>query len=43
MPPEMSLLDGVLERHKGLRGASVELGAGWVPDTCHAFQVFHRS
>ncbi|HZZ88097.1 MAG TPA: amidohydrolase family protein [Caulobacteraceae bacterium] len=28
----MLVLDGVLERHKGLRGASVELGAGWVPE-----------
>lgn len=34
-PPEtfvsMLLLDGVFERHPNLRGASVELGAGWVP------------
>src|SRR5580658_4578784 len=28
----MMVLDGVLERHQGLRGASVELGAGWVPE-----------
>jgi len=28
----MLVLDGVLERHPGLRGASVELGAGWVPE-----------
>jgi predicted TIM-barrel fold metal-dependent hydrolase len=28
----MMVLDGVLERHAGLRGASVELGAGWVPE-----------
>ena len=28
----MMVLDGVLERHKGLRGAAVELGAGWVPE-----------
>ncbi len=28
----MMVLDGVLERHPGLRGASVELGAGWVPE-----------
>jgi predicted TIM-barrel fold metal-dependent hydrolase len=27
----MMVIDGVFERHKGLRGASVELGAGWVP------------
>ena len=34
--PEMFLsvllLDGVFERHPGLRGAAVELGAGWVPE-----------
>jgi predicted TIM-barrel fold metal-dependent hydrolase len=28
----MLVLDGVLERHPGLRGAVVELGAGWVPE-----------
>ena len=28
----MLLLDGVFERHPGLRGAAVELGAGWVPE-----------
>jgi predicted TIM-barrel fold metal-dependent hydrolase len=28
----MLVLDGVLERHPHLRGASVELGAGWVPE-----------
>src|ERR1044072_6950742 len=27
----MLVLDGVLERHPALRGAIVELGAGWVP------------
>jgi predicted TIM-barrel fold metal-dependent hydrolase len=36
--PEMFLsvllLDGVFERHPGLRGAAVELGAGWVPELC---------
>ncbi len=35
-PPEtfvsMMLLDGVFERHPKLRGAAVELGAGWVPE-----------
>ena len=35
-PPEtfisMLLLDGVFERHPALRGAAVELGAGWVPE-----------
>jgi predicted TIM-barrel fold metal-dependent hydrolase len=28
----MLVLDGVLERHPSLRGAVVELGAGWVPE-----------
>jgi predicted TIM-barrel fold metal-dependent hydrolase len=28
----MMVLDGVLHRHPMLRGASVELGAGWVPE-----------
>ncbi len=28
----MLVLDGVLERHPALRGAGVELGAGWVPE-----------
>ena len=28
----MLVLDGVLDRHPGLRGAAVELGAGWVPE-----------
>jgi predicted TIM-barrel fold metal-dependent hydrolase len=28
----MMVLDGVFERHPTLRGASVELGAGWVPE-----------
>ena len=35
-PPEtfisMLVLDGVLDRHPKLRGAAVELGAGWVPE-----------
>ena len=35
-PPEtflsMLILDGVLDRNPGLRGAAVELGAGWVPE-----------
>ena len=35
-PPEtfltMLLLDGVFDRHPGLKGAAVELGAGWVPE-----------
>lgn len=28
----MMVIDGVFERHPQLRGASVELGAGWVPE-----------
>lgn len=28
----MMLIDGLFERHPGLRGAAVELGAGWVPE-----------
>ncbi len=28
----MLLIDGVFERHQNLRGAAVELGAGWVPE-----------
>jgi predicted TIM-barrel fold metal-dependent hydrolase len=28
----MLVLDGVLDRYPGLRGAAVELGAGWVPE-----------
>lgn len=35
-PPEtfisMLLMDGVFDRHPTLRGAAVELGAGWVPE-----------
>ena len=35
-PPEtfvsMLLLDGVFDRHPSLKGAAVELGAGWVPE-----------
>jgi len=35
-PPEtfvsMMVMDGVFERYPGLRGAAVELGAGWVPE-----------
>ena len=29
----MMVLDGVLERHRALRGGVIELGAGWVPST----------
>lgn len=28
----MLVLDGVLDRHPNLRGAAIELGAGWVPE-----------
>lgn len=28
------VLDGVLERHPGLRGGAIEVGAGWVPVSC---------
>ena len=32
----MLLLDGVFDRHPTLRGAAVELGAGWVPENVPA-------
>jgi predicted TIM-barrel fold metal-dependent hydrolase len=41
------VLDGVLERHPDLRGAVVELGAGWVPDMIrrldHAAAIWAKS
>jgi predicted TIM-barrel fold metal-dependent hydrolase len=41
------VLDGVLERHRGLRGAAVELGATWVPGMLrrldHAASIWARS
>jgi predicted TIM-barrel fold metal-dependent hydrolase len=41
------VLDGVLERHPGLRGAVIELGAGWVPDMIrrldHAAEIWAKS
>ncbi len=41
------VLDGVLERHPGLRGGVIELGAGWVPDMIrrldHAAAIWARS
>jgi predicted TIM-barrel fold metal-dependent hydrolase len=41
------VLDGVLERHRGLRGGSIEVGAGWVPDLLrrldHAVAIWRRS
>ena len=35
----MMLLDGVFSRHPGLRGAAVELGAGWVPELCRQHEL----
>ncbi len=41
------VLDGVLERHPALRGAVIELGAGWVPDMIrrldHAHAIWAKS
>jgi len=41
------VLDGVLERHPDLRGAVIELGAGWVPDMIrrldHAQAIWSKS
>jgi uncharacterized protein len=41
------VLDGVLERHPSLRGAVIELGAGWVPDMIrrldHAAEIWAKS
>jgi predicted TIM-barrel fold metal-dependent hydrolase len=41
------ILDGVLERHQGLRGGAIEMGAGWVPDMLrrldHAAEIWSRS
>ncbi len=41
------VLDGVLERHPGLRGGIIEIGAGWVPDMIrrldHAVDIWSRS
>ena len=43
----MLVLDGVLERHPTLKGAVIELGAGWVPDMIrrldHAAAIWARS
>ncbi len=45
-PPEtfltMLVMDGVFERHPGLRGAAVELGAGWVPELLHRLDDITR-
>jgi predicted TIM-barrel fold metal-dependent hydrolase len=41
------VLDGVLDRHPGLRGGVIEIGAGWVPDMIrrldHAVDIWARS
>lgn len=41
------ILDGVLERHPTLKGAVIELGAGWVPDMIrrldHAAEIWAKS
>ncbi len=41
------VLDGVLERHRGLRGGAIELGATWVPGMLrrldHAAEIWARS
>lgn len=41
------VLDGVLERHPGLRGGVIEVGAGWVPDMIrrldHAADIWRKS
>jgi predicted TIM-barrel fold metal-dependent hydrolase len=41
------VLDGVLERHRGLRGAAIELGATWVPSMLrrldHAADIWAKS
>ena len=41
------VLDGVLERHRDLRGGVIELGAGWVPDMLrrldHAATIWAKS
>jgi uncharacterized protein len=39
----MMVLDGVFERHPGLRGASVELGAGWVAEMLSRLDWIVRS
>ena len=36
-------IDGVFERHPGLRGAAIELGASWVPGMLRNLDHAHRS
>jgi predicted TIM-barrel fold metal-dependent hydrolase len=38
----MLVLDGVFDRHPKLRGAAVELGAGWVPEMLHRLDDITR-
>lgn len=41
------VLDGVLDRHRDLRGGAIEVGAGWVPDMLrrldHAVAIWSKS
>jgi hypothetical protein len=41
------VVDGVLERHRALRGGAIEVGAGWVPDMLrrldHAVAIWGKS
>src|SRR5262245_46564476 len=41
------VLDGVLDRHRALRGGAIEMGAGWVPDMLrrldHAVAIWSKS
>ncbi len=37
------VLDGVFQRHPGLRGAAIELGASWVPGMLRNLDHAHRS
>ena len=37
------IMDGVLERHRALRGAAVELGAGWVPELLRRLDMVART
>lgn len=38
----MMVMDGVFDRHPKLRGAAVELGAGWVPEMLHRLDDITR-
>ncbi|NOX52713.1 MAG: amidohydrolase family protein [Gammaproteobacteria bacterium] len=43
----MMIMDGIFDRHPKLRGAAVELGAGWVPQMLHRLddicRIFSRA